>query len=106
MHWHGVCSANTKTLKKSRGTARSAVKLNVRKGAPSTKSPIANTVGVGQTLQYVGWVINGEPINGNAKWFKRGQDFLERGSGVSRISHTSMCIGLPMYQTIEVFHDA
>lgn len=52
------------------GTARVAVKLNIRKGEPSTKVPVAEIVMPGSQLSYIGYVENGQSINGNAKWYK------------------------------------
>lgn len=63
------------------GVVTTKVKLNIRKGAPSTKAPIARTLSVGQSIEYVGWVTDGEPINGNARWYKRLDDeFFWSGS--------------------------
>jgi N-acetylmuramoyl-L-alanine amidase CwlA len=52
------------------GTARATVKLNVRKGEPSTKVPVAGIAMPGSLLGYVGYIVDGQSINGNAKWFK------------------------------------
>lgn len=52
------------------GTTRATVKLNIRKSSPSTMSSIVQTVPVGTSLNYTGWTLNGEPINGNPKWYQ------------------------------------
>ena len=52
------------------GTVRVAVKLNIRKGEPSTKVPVAEVVMTGSLVSYVGYVENGQSINGNSKWYK------------------------------------
>jgi N-acetylmuramoyl-L-alanine amidase CwlA len=57
-------------LIKEKGTVRVTVKLNIRKGEPSTKAPVAEIVMPGSLLSYIGYVENGQSINGNAKWFK------------------------------------
>lgn len=52
------------------GSIVSLVKLNVRLGAPSTLAPIVKEVQPNQPVPYVGWVADGESINGIAKWFR------------------------------------
>jgi N-acetylmuramoyl-L-alanine amidase len=52
------------------GNARLVMGLNVRKGAPETKSPLVRTYPPGVILPYVSWVDNGQSINGNSKWYK------------------------------------
>lgn len=51
------------------GVAQVAAKLNVRKGQPSRMADIAQVVMPGTKLTYDGWVSDGEPVNGNARWF-------------------------------------
>lgn len=46
------------------------VRLNVRKGAPTTEANIARTIPAGTALRYVGWTSNGLNVNGNAHWYK------------------------------------
>ena len=52
------------------GTAKALRDLNVRGGQPSTQSAIAGYALAGQILAFVGWVTDGDSVNGNAKWFK------------------------------------
>lgn len=52
------------------GTARVSVRLNVRKGEPSTKATVVQIAYAGTKLDYIGYVEDGESINGNTKWYK------------------------------------
>ncbi len=52
------------------GEAISTVKLNIRKGMPNAKVEIVRTVLSGTKLKYIGWVRDGQTVNGNSKWFK------------------------------------
>jgi N-acetylmuramoyl-L-alanine amidase len=51
------------------GNVQVTVKLNLRKGRPSRLADIAQVVVPGTKLPYAGWTLDGEPVNGNAKWF-------------------------------------
>lgn len=51
------------------GAVQVAARLNVRNGRPSRMSDVAQVVIPGTQLSYIGWVTDGEPVNGNAKWF-------------------------------------
>lgn len=52
------------------GQVVSTAKLNLRKDLPRRTADIVQTLPAGTTLQYLGWVTNGEPVNGNAKWYR------------------------------------
>jgi hypothetical protein len=52
------------------GTANIIHRVNIRKGAPTTKSDIVQILSVGTSIAYIGYVSNGEPVNGNSKWLK------------------------------------
>lgn len=49
------------------GTATTAVRLNLRRGHPSTRAEVVSVLPVGTALPYVGWVTEGEPVNGNTR---------------------------------------
>lgn len=51
------------------GTVQVAAKLNVRKGRPSRMADVVQVATPGTALSYLGWVTDGEPVNGNAKWY-------------------------------------
>jgi N-acetylmuramoyl-L-alanine amidase len=53
-----------------KGQATATMRLNIRKGAPSTRADVYQVVDAGTKLDYVATVANGEKINGNADWFK------------------------------------
>jgi N-acetylmuramoyl-L-alanine amidase len=55
------------------GTAHVTARLNVRKGAPTRMAEVVSTVPAGSDLAYVDWVDNGEPVNGNPKWYRDGE---------------------------------
>ncbi len=52
------------------GTATTTVRLNVRRGQPNRRAEVVRVVPVGTPLVYVGWVASGEPVNGNARWYR------------------------------------
>lgn len=52
------------------GTLVASAKLNLRKGTPSTKSEVAQLISPGTDLNYIGYVTDGENVNGNRKWYK------------------------------------
>ena len=52
------------------GTVRVTSKLNIRFGEPSRMNDVVQEVLSGSPLDYVGWVTNGEPVNGNPKWYR------------------------------------
>jgi len=51
------------------GIVQIAMKLNLRKGRPSRMAEVTQVVLPGTRIPYAGWVTDGEPFNGNAKWF-------------------------------------
>jgi len=51
------------------GTARVLARVNLRRDYPSRLSPIARTLTPGTEIRYVRVVENGEPVNGNARWY-------------------------------------
>ena len=51
------------------GSARVLARLNLRRGYPSRMAPIARTLLPGDRVDYVRAVDNGEPVNGNARWY-------------------------------------
>jgi N-acetyl-anhydromuramyl-L-alanine amidase AmpD len=51
------------------GTVKVVAKLNVRKGKPSRMADAAQVVVPGTQLSYVGYVTDGEAVNGNPKWY-------------------------------------
>ncbi|HZL08788.1 MAG TPA: peptidoglycan recognition family protein [Prolixibacteraceae bacterium] len=52
------------------GTGNILHRLNIRKGAPTTKADVLEIVSPGSPFAYTGFVPNGESVNGNSKWFK------------------------------------
>lgn len=58
------------TAKTGIGTA--TARLNIRKGAPSTRSPVHQVVPRGAPLAYAGSTDKGEAINGNSAWYADG----------------------------------
>jgi N-acetylmuramoyl-L-alanine amidase len=66
------------------GTVKTTVRLNIRKGAPSTRFPIQQIVPRGTNLSYAGVVRDGEPVNGNPFWYADGNgDFFWSGGVTS-----------------------
>lgn len=52
------------------GQAVATVRLNVRMKRPSRLAEVARVVAPGCRLSFDGWVTDGEPVNGNPKWFR------------------------------------
>jgi N-acetylmuramoyl-L-alanine amidase len=52
------------------GVVRSTTKLNIRKGEATTKGDVFQIVPPGTSINYTGWVSDGDSINGNSKWYK------------------------------------
>lgn len=51
------------------GNVQVTMKLNMRKARASRMADIAQVIAPGTKLAYSGWVNDGEPVNGNQKWF-------------------------------------
>ncbi len=51
------------------GSGKVQHRLNVRKGAPTTKADVVQIISPGLSISYIGYVTNGETVNGNAKWY-------------------------------------
>lgn len=58
------------TLISATGNVKTNTKINIRRSEPTTKAQVAQTVQAAVNLAYVGYVIDGESINGNSKWYK------------------------------------
>ena len=43
---------------------------NLRNGQPSTKVSVSGKVSAGSMMRFIGWVVDGESVAGNTKWFK------------------------------------
>lgn len=54
------------------GSVRTAVSLNIRAGAPTRMARVHQVVQANTTLSYVGYVVDGEPVNNNARWYRDG----------------------------------
>lgn len=54
------------------GTATTATRVNVRKGAPSTRAEIHQVLPPGTQFAYAEVIEDGEPVNGNQKWYGDG----------------------------------
>lgn len=65
----GAAVASWKIIE-GQGRVVTTVRLNIRKDAPRTKSPVAQIAPVGSMLEYTGWTDEGEPINGNPRWYR------------------------------------
>ena len=66
----GTATVKQYALTQENGKVRSTAKLNLRKGAPTTKAEVFQVVPAAAEISYVGFVTDGDPINGNAKWYK------------------------------------
>ncbi|HET6225198.1 MAG TPA: peptidoglycan recognition family protein [Bacteroidia bacterium] len=77
----GLLPDNSFQFIPERGMVISTTRLNIRKDLPSTKAEVAQIINAGTKLSYLGYVANGENINGNRKWYKdaKGQYFWSGG---------------------------
>ncbi len=62
-------SAPIPQIHSQKGSARTSVKLNIRK-LPKITSDVIQVVPAGTVLQYIGWTANGDSVNGNSKWYQ------------------------------------
>ena len=64
------------------GTVKATVRLNIRKGAPSTRAPVYQTVPSGTTLTFSSMTRDGESINGDSLWYmdRNGNYFWSGGT--------------------------
>ena len=65
------------------GAVTTAMKVNVRKGSPSTRAEIHQVLPPGTAFTYAEVVEDGEPVNGNPKWYGDGNS-LYIWSGAAR----------------------
>lgn len=66
-----------------KGTLKcTASSLNIRGGSPSTNAPVIGSLKKGQTAEYIGYVEDGTPVNGNSKWYKGTNDQYYWSGGV------------------------
>ena len=71
---HDICAGITPELKDfgvspQAGTGMATARLNIRKGAPNTRSPVHQVIPRGAQLNYAGSTNMGEAINGNSTWY-------------------------------------
>jgi N-acetylmuramoyl-L-alanine amidase CwlA len=64
------------------GAAVATARLNIRKGAPSTRAEVLKVVAAGTKLTFEGYVDNGEPVNGNPVWYTDGKGNFFWSGGV------------------------
>ena len=63
-------AAKEYTFVPEKGLVRVTSDLNTRKGAPATDDvPIVTLLHAGTTQEYIGYVLDGESVAGNARWF-------------------------------------
>jgi N-acetylmuramoyl-L-alanine amidase len=79
----GHASAPAPVATPACGAVKAAVRLHIRKNAPSTMSDICGVAEVGTLLEYVGVVPDGEAVNGNGRWYRtRNGDYFWSGGTV------------------------
>ena len=67
------------------GRVRTTNKLNIRKEAPRRTADLAQVVPAGTELVTAGWVDDGEPVNGNPRWYKDSNGNFFWSGGVAEI---------------------
>lgn len=68
------------------GRVRVNARMNLRKGAPRRTAELAQVVPAGTELDYVARVDDGEPVNGDARWYRDGNGNYFWGGAVTEIS--------------------
>jgi N-acetylmuramoyl-L-alanine amidase len=63
-------------------TVITTVKLNIRKEKPNTRAAVVQVVPAGTELSYLGWTDDGEPVNGNPRWYADANGNYFWGGGV------------------------
>ena len=64
------------------GIAVTTTALNLRKGGASASAPLVRTVNKGTSLNFTGYVENGERIKNSARWYQTAEGFWFWGGGV------------------------
>ncbi len=62
--------------------------LNIRKSFPNTNSAVVQTVSPGIELDFVGWVSDGQEVNGNTRWYRDPNGNYFWSGGVNMDSHS------------------
>lgn len=52
------------------GKVATTAKLNIRKDTPRRTADVVQVLPAGSSLDYIGWVSDGETVNGNSKWYR------------------------------------
>jgi hypothetical protein len=78
----GGPSGGLPVITQQTGTVTATVRLNLRQGTPSTRAPIVQVVSAGDTVSYVGFTEEGEPVNGNPHWYQDANGNFFWGGGV------------------------
>lgn len=72
---HAACSGVTAppladSFVATSGEVLARARLNIRKAAPNRRADVIQVVSAGTVLPYGGYTSAGEPVNGNAKWYR------------------------------------
>jgi N-acetylmuramoyl-L-alanine amidase CwlA len=80
-------SSDLLSINKETGTVTATVRLNIRQGSPSTRMPIVQVLSAGSVLDYVGWTDEGDPVNGNSRWYQDGNgNFFWSGGVIKQVA--------------------
>jgi hypothetical protein len=71
------------------GRVKTTATLNVRKAMPRVAAPLAGKLEKGTLADYRGYVLNGESIGGNSKWYLDGDGNYFWSGGVINLGSTS-----------------
>jgi N-acetylmuramoyl-L-alanine amidase CwlA/murein DD-endopeptidase MepM/ murein hydrolase activator NlpD len=71
------------------GKIVTTAKLNIRKDTPRRTADIVQVLPAGTHLDYVGWVTDGEAVNGNSKWYRDANGHYFWSGGVTSQEATS-----------------
>lgn len=69
-------------VREETGTVTTTVTLNLRRGAPTTRAPVAGVVMPGQTVSYVGVTDSGDRVDGISRWYRDAGDCFFWAGGV------------------------
>lgn len=65
------------------GEVVTTAKLNIRKDTPRRTADLVQVLPAGTPLDYVGWVTDGEAVNGNSKWYRNANGHYFWSGGVT-----------------------
>lgn len=85
-----------------KGTVRITADLNTRKGLPVTSVPVVSMIHAGTAQAYIGYVVDGEAVAGNAKWYmtSAGDFFWSGNVDTHNVPVSGKILGKPLDELV------